>query len=441
MKYIYGLNKSGRSIINYLDRIGENYFCWDDNKEIRKKLKLSNKNINFDEPNNLNISQINEAFITPGISLKDKRFDILTKNKIKLYRDLELYSRLISSEKIVAITGTNGKSTTTKLISNILSKNNFINFLGGNIGVPLLDFNISKKKKKYHVIELISFQLKSINSFDPLISIILNISPDHLDRYKTYKEYAFQKEKIISSNQKGYNIVSIDHKKTYELYKKYKKKIIPISNRYLANGVYFKDNCIIDNYLKKKNKIKLVKLSPSLFGSFNIENILAAYVVIKILKINISIFKQTLKNFSGLPHRLEKIYANKNLQVINNSKATNVDSSIKSICNFNNINLILGGRAKEKNFKKINIYKNRINKIYIVGESAKLIFKQLNKNTKCEIFDNVEKAMNKILLDIKLKSEFQTILFSPACTSYDQYNNFEERGNFFKKIIKKLIHV
>ena len=440
MKYIYGLKKSGRSIINYLDSIDENYYCWDDNEEIRKKLRLLNKNINFEEPKNLNFSQFNEAFITPGICLKDKKFNILKKNNIKLYRDLELYSRLIRGEKIVAITGTNGKSTTTKLISNILTKNNFTNFLGGNIGVPLLDFNISKRKKKYHVIELSSFQLESADSFDPLISIILNISPDHLDRYKTYKEYAYQKEKIILSNKKGYNIVSIDHKKTHELYKKYKKKIIPISNKYLANGIYFKDNCIIDNYFKKKCKIKLEKVSSSLFGSFNIENILAAYVVVRILKINISIFTQTLKFFSGLPHRLEKIYTNKYLQVINNSKATNVDSSIKSICNYNNINLILGGRAKEKNFKNINLYKKRINKIYIVGESATLIFKQLNKNTKCEIFDNIEQALKKLLSDIKLKTEFQTILFSPACTSFDQYNNFEQRGNFFKKIIKELIN-
>jgi len=441
MKYIYGLNKSGESIINYLDSINETYCCWDDNKQIRNKLKLLNNKIIFSEPKVLKNNQLSEAYITPGVSLNDKKLKNLRKTNIKLYRDLELYSRLIKKEKIIAITGTNGKSTTSKLISDICNKNNFKNFLGGNIGIPLLDFKKIENKNKYHVIELSSFQLESFNSFNPLISIILNISPDHLDRYKSYKEYAYQKEKLIACNKNGYSIVSIDHKKTYELYKKYSKNIIPISKNYLDRGIYFNDNCIMDNYFNIKKNIKLNFISPSLFGSLNIENILAAYVVIRILNINIDIFKNVIKNFDGLPHRLETIYKNDILQIINNSKATNIDASVKSIVNYNNINLILGGRAKEKNFKIINNYKNKINKIYLIGESSQLIFDQLSEIIECEIFDNIEKVIKKLFTDIQSKYEFQTILFSPACTSFDQYNNFEERGDAFKKIIMKYFDV
>ena len=165
MKYIYGLNKSGKSIIDYLIKINENFFCWDDDIQIRTNLSKSNKNISLIEPKNLNFKLIKESYITPGISLNDKKLNILKEKKINLYRDLEIYSRLAKNKKIIAITGTNGKSTTAKLISNMLQNCSFNNFLGGNIGVPLLDFTKQDKNKKYHVIELSSFQLESFNSF------------------------------------------------------------------------------------------------------------------------------------------------------------------------------------------------------------------------------------------------------------------------------------
>ena len=441
MKYIYGLNKSGQSIINYLDNINESHFCWDENIRIRNKLIKKNNNINLVHPKNLDFNLIKESFITPGVSLNEKKIKILKDKKITLFRDLELYSRISKNKKIIAITGTNGKSTTAKLINNLLKKNNIQNFLGGNIGTPLLDFMNKDKSIKHHVIELSSFQLESTISFSPFISILLNVAPDHLDRYKNYNEYAAQKEKIILYNKTGYNIVCIDHKKTRELYRKYNKKIIPISTQYIKKGIYFKNDRIIDNYFdeKKNHEIFLSGISSSLVGLFNIENILAAYVVSKILNIKTKNFVATLKSFTGLPHRLELVYKNTLLQIINNSKATNIHASVSSISSYKNINLILGGKAKEKNFKKIIDYKKNINKIYLIGESSELIYKQLKNDIKCDLCNNIELAVKKIFQDIKSKKEFQTILFSPACTSFDQFKNFEVRGRYFKKIIRNFV--
>ena len=440
MKYIFGLNKSGLSILNYLDKINEEYCCWDDNKQKRDRLINKKKNINLLCPEDLDFDLVSESFVTPGVSLKDKKIKILKKNKIKLFRDLELYSRLAVNKKTIAITGTNGKSTTTKLISEILNKGKINNFIGGNFGIPLLDFVRLKDDAHYHVVELSSFQLESFNTFNPFISILLNIEPDHLDRYKNFKEYISQKEKIIKFSSNKYNIMSIDSKITKSIYKKYEEKIIPISNKQVKKGIYYNDTKIIDNYFDKKINILLDNISPSLFGLFNMQNIVAAYIVTRILKIDIKHFKYVISNFRGLPHRLEEIYKNNKFQVINNSKATNVSASIKSVLNYKNIYLILGGRAKEKDFKNFLILKKRIKRIYLIGESSSLIFQQLNKEINCEIHKDINSATKKIMSIINNDKSYSTILFAPACTSYDQFLNFEKRGNCFKKEINKAIN-
>ncbi len=440
MKYIYGLNKSGRSIIDYLDSINENYFCWDDNYKKREELKNINNAISYAKPNNLNFKLIDESFITPGVSFKDKKIQILKKNKIPLLRDLELYSRISKDKKIIAITGTNGKSTTTKLISDVLKKNNIKNFVGGNIGLPLLECFKEKNKLEFHVIELSSFQLECKTSLKPYISVLLNISPDHLDRYKSYDEYATYKEKIIHLNKNGFNIVSIDDSKTLEIYKKNIKNVIPLSLNYIEKGIFFDDYKIIDNFFEDKKIIKIPKISNSLFGKFNQQNILAAYTVTKILKININNFLKTVEFFKGLPHRLENVYNDKNLQIINNSKATNVESLIKSVENFENIFLIVGGRAKESDFTKILNFNKKIKKIYLIGESSKKIFEQLKNYINCEICHTLEESIENSLKNLKNTDKKLTVLFSPGCTSFDQYENFEARGQSFKKIVKKFVN-
>ena len=440
MKYIYGLSKSGESIVNYLNSINENFFCWDDNIRVRNKIKRINKKANLIEPEKLNFELITESFITPGIPLKNKKTNILKHYQVKLYRDLELYSRIAHKKKIIAVTGTNGKSTTTKLISDLLRQNDIPNFMGGNIGIPLLDFPIKHNNLKHHVIELSSYQLESFKKFNPYISILLNISRDHLDRYKNFKEYIFQKEKLIISNRKGYRIICIDDKSTYLIYKKYKKNIIPISSKPFKGAIFYENNCIVDDYFEKNKKIKLKEISSALFGNFNIQNILAAYAVSKILKINLIKFTNILTKFKGLPHRLELVFLNKRYRIINNSKSTNLESLVNSIKNYTNINIIVGGRPKDKNFKKLLSYKNRIKKIYLIGESSKLISKELKNKISFELCGNLHNAIKKLFLDIKKEKKFTNILFSPGCASFDQFKNFEERGNEFRKLIKKIDH-
>jgi len=439
MKYIYGLNKSGLSLVTYLNSINEEYFCWDDDEATREKIIKFKLTTNLINPNNLDVKLIDEAFITPGISLQDKKINILKKNNIKLFRDLELYSRLVNYEKIIAVTGTNGKSTTTKLIGDILQLCKIKNFVGGNIGLPLIEFKNLKISELYHVIELSSFQLESAPSFSPFISILLNISPDHLDRYDNYAEYICQKEKIISSNQNSFNIISVDNEICLKIFKKNKKnKMIPISMDPIEKGIFFKDGKIVDKFFSKNAILPIPKISSSLYSSFNIQNILAAYAVVKILKLDTNKFVECVSHFVGLPHRMEEIINNKEMCIVNNSKATNVTAALQSLQNYKNINLILGGQAKEDNFISFINQKDKINKIYLIGKSSNAIFQQLGSSIDCEIFDKLENALKKIFLDNARKKGLLTILFSPACTSFDQYKDFEERGNHFKSIVFSL---
>jgi len=441
MKYIYGLKKSGLSLVTYLNSINEKYFCWDDDEITREKLIKFNLKTKLINPNNIDAKLVDEAFITPGISLQDKKMDIFKKNNIKLFRDLELYSRLINNEKIIAVTGTNGKSTTTKLIGDILQLCKIKNFVGGNIGLPLMEFKNLKISEPHHIIELSSFQLESAPSFSPFISILLNISPDHLDRYDNYAEYACQKEKIISSNQNSFNIISVDNEICLKIFKKNKQnKMIPISIDSIEQGIFYKDGQIVDKFFCKHEIIPIPKISSSLSSSFNKQNILAAYAVVKILKLNTNKFVECISNFIGLPHRMEEIINNKKMCIINNSKATNVDAAVQSLQNYKNVNLILGGQSKEDNFISFINQKDKINKIYLIGKSASAIFQQLSRTIDCEIFDKLENALKRIFLDNASKKELITILFSPACTSFDQYKDFEERGNHFKNIVFSLIY-
>ena len=432
--YVYGLNKSGLSVIKLLYNQKKIFDCWDDNKTIRQ---LANKNItklNLKKINHKKINLYKNIYLTPGISLNDKRFINISNSKIK--RDLDLYYESVSDEKIIAITGTNGKSTTTKLIGDILRKKYKKTFVGGNLGEPLC--NSIKKKFKYthHVVELSSFQLETIKVFNPNISVILNLSKDHLDRYKNIKNYILAKKNILNNGGKNINLISIDDVYSNRIFldKKIKNKISFSIKKITADICYNKD-CIVDNYFHKNKKIKLLNISLDLNNSYNLQNILVSYIVCKYFKIPIKYFNESIKNFKGLPYRSLTIHNSKSKLIINNSKATNISSSLSTLENKKNIHLILGGIAKEDGFSKFNKFRKNIDQIYIYGKSRFKIKNQINLSKISIIKKNLQEVINKLWNDISDKNHKVTILFAPACASFDQFENFEKRGAYFNQLI------
>ena len=432
--YVYGLNKSGLSVIKLLYNQKKIFDCWDDNIKIRH---LANKHItklNLKKINQKNINLYKNIYLTPGISLNDKRFKNISNSKIK--RDLDLYYESLRDEKIIAITGTNGKSTTTKLIGDILKKKYIKTFVGGNLGEPLC--NSIKKNFKYthHVVELSSFQLETIKRFNPNISVILNLSKDHLDRYKNIKNYILAKKNILNNGGKNINLISIDDVYSNRIFLDTKiNNKISFSTKKITADIFYNKDCIIDNYFHKNKKIKLLHLSLDLNNSYNLQNILVSYIVCKYFKIPIKYFNEGIKNFRGLPYRSSTIHNSKSKLIINNSKATNISSALSTLENKKNIHLILGGIAKEDGFHMFNKFKKNIDQIYIYGKSRLKIKHQINLSKISIIKKNLREVIDVLWNNLSDKSHKVTIVFAPACASFDQFENFEKRGAYFNQLI------
>jgi len=437
--YVYGISKSGLAVIKLLKKQDKNFECWDDNKKTRYLLKKKFKNLNLIPINKINLKNYNNIYVTPGISINDKKFSKAEKSKLK--RDLNLYYENITTEKIIAITGTNGKSTTTKLIGDILKKSSKKVFVGGNIGEPLCNSILQKKLFFYHVVELSSFQLETIKNFEPKISIILNLAQDHLDRYENFTQYVEAKKNILKINSNNINLISIDDKFSKKIFNDINiKNKISFSLHNSNADIYYENGFIVDKYFSKFKKHKLQNISLDLSQTYNIQNMLAAYAVCKYLRIPIKFFNESIKNFKGLPFRSSIILNTKSKLIINNSKATNVASALFTLENKKNIFLLLGGIAKKGDeFEKFIKFKNDIKKIYIYGKSRLLIKKQMKLNSISEVYENLEGAFNNLWKYLERFDGKATVIFAPACASFDQFENFEKRGDFFNKLVFKKI--
>ena len=410
---VYGLGASGSSVIKYFKKKKiTNYFIWDDNLNLRKKFKTKNT---------LNIKSIfkkvDYIVLSPGISVKkSKHKKNLLKFKKKIITDIDLFYLSNPDIKSIVVTGTNGKSTTCKIISHLLKKNKFNVELGGNIGTPVLNLKI--KKNIFFVIEASSFQLSHSKFIHPDYAILLNITNDHIDWHGSMKAYVESKLKIFDLQKKNNFALINDNLKNIFKRKKYLSKLIPVK-------------------FKEYNKIKPKIKNNYLRSSINDENMSFVFSLSKLLKINKKIFIKSMSSFLGLPHRYEVFFKKKNIIFINDSKATSFQATKFALANSKNIYWILGGLPKKKDKIDLRNVKNNIVKSYIVGKNIDFFKKQLKKTVKFSVERNLKNAVVSVLRDIKqLKQRENTILLSPSAASFDQFKNFENRGNTFKKLSK-----
>ena len=327
---IYGMGRTGCSAARTFKKLRSKIFCWDDDKKIRKKIK------NFNFPLDkfwLNKNSIDVIVISPGINIdKCKLKNYLKKNSHKIITDIDLFFELNKGSIIISITGTNGKSTTCKIIEKILKTANYNVKTVGNIGNPILSFNKSIRKCIY-ILEASSYQLEYSKLFRSKHSAILNISSDHLERHKNIKNYTKIKTRVFfGQNSSDFSYVNSSSKylkliKNIFKTKKLKSKLIYVN----------KNNC---NFLLKKIKNKYFE------NNANIENIAFAYNIAKNLKISDTKIIEALNKFKGLPHRQEIVFSNKSVLCINDSKATSFDAALNCLEHHNKIYWIVGGLPK-----------------------------------------------------------------------------------------------
>ena len=418
---IYGMGLTGLSAAKAFKKLNAEVYCWDDSFKIRKKVKKLKFYLNkFWLHKNL----IDFIVLSPGIDInRCKIKNYLKKNLNKIITDLDLFFELNKKSLIISITGTNGKSTTCKIIEKILKTAGYKVKTIGNIGNPTLSFR--KPSKNIFILETSSYQLQYSKLFRSQHAAILNISPDHLERHGNINNYTKIKSRIFFS-QKKTDFSYINKKNKYS---KLIKKIF--RKKKLRSKLVSIDRAKYSFLLKKIN-------NPYFKSEGNIENLSFAYEITKKLKINIKTIIEALNKFKGLKHRQETVFANKNLICINDSKATSFDACVQSLLNYNNIYWIVGGLPKAKDRFYLKNLKRKITKAYLVGNHINFFKKQIGKQIPCKISKNIKKAVNDIYYDLNLKKDSKnTILLSPAAASFDQFNNFEERGNYFKNLITK----
>ena len=416
---IYGLGKSGLSTYSYLKK--NNIISLYDDRIITKK-NIKDTYTTYKE---IIKKEFDCIIISPGIDINNCKLSrFLKKNHKKIYTDLDIfYSRYAFNQKIT-ITGTNGKSTTAKLLYDILKDQKKDVRLVGNIGNPIL---LEKKIKKdtLFVIEASSYQLEYSKLFKTNISIILNITPDHLERHKTINKYVSAKFKLIKNQSK--NDIAILNTKNFYIKRKLKQKKF-------APSILKIEKYISDRFIKK--------IDNHYFDTDgNKENLTFVLKVSKILKLKNNLLLKSLKNFKGLSFRQEIIHNSKFLKIINDSKATSFSSSEKLLKSLKNIYWIIGGLPKKGD--KFLLKKNDCKKIklYIFGKNQKFFINELKNKMAFKSFLNLKSLIAKVFLDIKNENNFikKTILFSPASASFDTFKNFEERGRYFNKLIKNYI--
>ena len=408
---VYGLGLSGRSVINFFKKNSiKNFKVWDDKKKNLYK-KYRSKNLIH------TLNQVNYIVLSPGISLlKNKK---LSKFRKKIITDIDLFYLYKNKSKSIVVTGTNGKSTTCKLLAHLLQKNKFKCSLGGNIGTPIL--SLKNSKNSFVIIEASSFQLSHSKFICPDYALFLNFSNDHLDWHGTKKKYLNSKLKIFYlQKKKNFAIINKDFKKKF------------IENKFSGKLLFPK----IKDYRKIKKRINNNYLTLNI----NEENMSFVYTLSKLLKISNKSFFKTMKSFKGLSHRFEIFLKKGNVTFINDSKATSFTAVESALRSLKNIYWILGGLPKRNDKLKLSKCKKNIIKCYITGKNINFFKNQIKGRIDSTITKNLKNSIIKISKDIKLQNHtHKSILLSPGAASFDQFENFEKRGEEFKKLCKKYV--
>ena len=435
---VIGLGKTGIAVANFLSREGARVTVTDSKprEQLLEPLKQLRADVRTRFENSEPPSDVELVVLSPGVDIHSSFLENANQTGIEIISEIELANRF-NTVPIIAITGTNGKSTCTSLIAEIISQSGKTVHAGGNLGTPFISL-LDQGDADYRILELSSFQMEATSGLHPIVSVILNISPDHMDRHKDFKSYVELKEKIFAhQTQNDFLILNQDDPNTCNLGKGCPAERILFSTQTeLDKGIFLRGNRIIARFQNNEREmISLESLSKGM--RWQVENILPAIAVALLLDVSQEVILQALKNFTVLEHRLEWVRTMNGIDFVNDSKGTNVGSVCKSLNTFDcPIILIAGGKDKETDFSPLkSLMKEKVKHLVLIGETRDKFKGILNGSFGYEESDSLEEAVRLA----KAKAEDgDVVLLSPACASFDMFKDYEDRGNRFKTIVKNL---
>lgn len=436
---IIGAVRSGLGAAKLAKQLGAIPFVSDAGSEEKLKSSieiLQKEKIDFEIGNHTEkVFDCDLMVVSPGVPSDAEVIKNAKSKKLKTISELEFASWFCKGN-VIGITGTNGKTTTTSLCGYLFNECGVKSYEAGNIGLAFSEVANEAKENEFVSLEISSFQLDLIDNFKPKVAMILNITPDHLNRYEnSVEKYASSKLRIFENqDENDFLILSKDSDLLNQYFKKAKSKIFFFSTKKkVSNGCYLENDevkFVQNNVVEFTCKVSEIFIK----GEHNIQNAMAVIIAAKIFNLNNKKIVEALKSFKGVEHRLELVREIQGIKFINDSKATNVDSVVVALKSFDEqIFLILGGQDKGNDYSMIEkLVVNKVKKIYAIGSSAEKVFNYFHKKVKTEIKKDFDEVINSAISEAR---EGDIVLLSPACASFDMFDNYEHRGKVFKSIV------
>ena len=451
---VFGLGRTGIATAKALEAGGAAVSCWDDAEPSRARAEA--EGLTLDDLNRRDWGDIAALILSPGIPLTHPKphhvVELARAVGAPVIGDIELFAMALAElpdkrrPKVIGITGTNGKSTTTALIGHILRATGRNVVVGGNIGDAILA-QAPPRPGCYYVLELSSYQIDLTRSLACDVAVLLNVSPDHIDRHGDFEGYFRAKQRLFEMQHPGgIAVIGIDDNETSAFFSTLRKQrreeeIIPISaGRVFARGVYALGDWVYDALDCASHPVVDLARSPSLPGRHNAQNAAAALAVVRALGVAGRAAADAIASFPGLAHRQERIATVDGVTFINDSKATNAEAAVQALGCYDRIRWIVGGRAKEGGLSATRSQFHRVEKAYLIGEASERFAGELDGAVAYERCGDLAGAIFAATRDASADpAPNQIILLSPAAASFDQFTSYEARGDAFRQLVATLL--
>jgi UDP-N-acetylmuramoylalanine--D-glutamate ligase len=448
---VFGLARTGIASVKSLKAGGAHIYSWDDKEDARREAESAGATVLpwAEWP----WDRMKALVLSPGVPLTHPRPHPIVDQAhyvgAEVIGDMELFARVIGADPavpgrapVIAVTGTNGKSTTTALIGHILGACGFDAQVGGNIGKAVLDLDPPGARTIY-VLELSSYQIDLAPSLVPDVSVLSNITPDHIDRHGTLENYAAVKEKLLAQTSKtGQNVIGVDDALTSAIFTRKASNggpaAVPVSvGKVLGRGVFVVDGTLYDAQSQRATKVMELSQAQHLRGAHNWQNAALAYAASKPFARDSRAIAEAIATFPGLAHRMEDVGRIGPVSFVNDSKATNADAAARALACYSDIFWIAGGKAKEGGIESLSPFFPLVRKAYLIGEAANDFARTLDGKVAYEISGTLDAAVRAAAADAALLPS-AVVLLSPACASFDQFQDFERRGDAFRALVASL---